>query len=114
MVFDITPLPDPPPYFNTGVMLIRPSTLLWQQLVGNVTLVPHGGVHADPDYLNAYLRGRICTVPRKYNYIVAGREQFGATVVIVHYSGYTNIKVYSRFNSWWKGLNDLLDSWDKA
>ena len=96
-------------YFNTGVMLIVPNNNIFRWLVGNVTLLKHGSLFADQDYLNTYLKGRICTLPKKYNAIVADRAHFPPHVVIIHY---TSIKVHHRLSSWWNGLNDLVAMWD--
>jgi len=98
-------------YFNTGVMLIEPNKHLFEWLVGNVTLIPHDPWAADQNYLNEYFKGRICTLPKKYNAIVADRVHFPPNVAIVHY---TNIKVHHRFAAWWTGLNDLVAMWDFA
>jgi hypothetical protein len=98
-------------YYNAGVMLVLPNKTLWRHLVGNVTLVPHDSMFPEQNYLNAFLKGRICALPRKYNAIVTDRARFGPTLVIVHY---TNIKVRMRLWSWWRGLNDLVASWDLA
>jgi lipopolysaccharide biosynthesis glycosyltransferase len=52
-------------YFNSGVILVLPSKQLWHDLLGNVTLVSHDHSFADQNYLNVYLRGRLCPLPRK-------------------------------------------------
>ena len=111
MALDIVAVGGNPQYFNTGVMLVLPSAELWRNLVGNVTLVPHDPALADQNFLNAYLKGRICFLPRKYNCMVGDRAHFGPAQVIVHYTG---IKLYSRFTSWRAGLNDLVAAWDLA
>jgi hypothetical protein len=98
-------------YFNTGVMLVVPNKDLFKWLVGNVTLIPHDPVAAEQNYLNAYFKGRICTLPKKYNAIVADRVHFPPHVAIIHY---TNIKVHHKFSAWWGGLNDLVAIWDFA
>ena len=98
-------------YFNAGVMLIEPNKDIFGWLIGNVTLLPHGSFFLEQDYLNTYFKGRICTLPKKYNAIVSDRAHFPPDLVIIHY---TSIKVYRRLYSWLNGLNDLVAMWDFA
>jgi alpha-N-acetylglucosamine transferase len=98
-------------YFNAGVILVLPSKRLWHDLMGNVTLVSHDHSLAEQNYVNVYLKGRICPLPRKYNSMVFDRTQFEPKMVIIHYTG---VKVYHRFRAWQVGLNDLVAAWDLA
>jgi hypothetical protein len=98
-------------YFNAGVILVLPSKRVWHDLLGNVTLVSHDNSFLEQNYLNVYLRGRICPLPRKYNSMVSDRTQFAPMMVIIHYTG---VKVYNRYGAWQFGLNDLVAAWDLA
>lgn len=53
--------------FNAGVMVIRPSRLTFQHLMGNLTLLPFDRACAEQSYLREYYKADVMLLPYKYN-----------------------------------------------
>jgi hypothetical protein len=84
-------------YYNTGVMLLRPSENEYQRLISSMNANTHGSEFTEQEFLNIFYHSRIVTLHPRYNVQVcdkgsclndetAGAFNAGGTAIL-HFSG---------------------------
>lgn len=100
--------------FNAGVMLVLPSPKEFRNLISNISFLRHDVGLAEQNYLNEFYRGRIHTLPFRYNGMVSRKTEHPLiwkrsepNMVILHFT----CKPWNYLNCLKDGIQDLCLLW---
>ena len=100
--------------FNAGVILVKPDTKEFENLIHNISIVKHDVGLAEQNYLNEYYRDCIHTLPLKYNSLVNRKTEFPSlwrqlepNLITLHYT----CKPWDHFTCFVEGIQDLCLLW---
>lgn len=113
-------IPDGDDNFNSGVLLIRPSRSILDDMVQSMNTLSYSKKTGDQGFLNAYFESRDqLVIPQTFNVVpfVLNKTYWGgvgADVKIIHFVGIKPDVIAFLFRCWWRNAIGFCNAWYDA